>query len=228
MKCERCEATLPEQARFCEQCGEPAATRQPDVRSEQNVRSLRGQAVGIIDTRGEDRRGVLSASQKIDTVEEGGSAVGAILGDEGSRVHVGGTQNYDNRRVNTGGGAHVAGNVNTQGGDFAGRDFHKVVYATDSASPFGRVYRYIDSRPESDLVGKDELQEKVGRIESEAGKGDGADADKIRRWLKELAEVAPDAAEATAAALADPASGAAAAVRGAAERALREAGLKSD
>lgn len=249
MKCEKCGAALPEEARFCDQCGTPVPSQPAAVHSEQNVDTLRGQAVGVIDNSGSERPGGISTRQRFGTIEEGGSAVGAVLGGEGGDIHVGGRQNYDRREVRTEGGAYVEGSVQTGGGDFAGRDMNKVgtvsnstfavgsgsqatssqgVSGQDLATLFGSVYRLIESRPEKPDVDKDELQEMVRRIEAEAGKGEEGNPDKVRRRLKALADVAPDVLKVTAATLTNPVVGVASAIASVAERVLHEAGLTSD
>src|SRR5215210_5158601 len=183
MNCENCHAALPEQARFCDQCGKPVPSRPSEVRSEQKVERLKGKAVGIIDKRGGERPGNLSSHQEFGTIEEGGSAVGAILGGGGD-VHVGGRQNYDRREVNTGGGAYVEGGVNTGGGDFAGNTINKVDPVStstlavgggranssqgsggqDLAALFDSIRRQIESWPDHPEVDREELHATVGRI----------------------------------------------------------------
>jgi hypothetical protein len=219
------------------------------VHSEQEVDTLKGQSVGIIDKRSGEPTGGLSTRQKIGTIEDGGSAVGAVLGGEGGSVHVGGRQRYNSRKIDTGGGAYFEGGVNTDGGDFAGRDMSKVGPVSNSTFAVGRgaqatssqgvsgqelaalfesVRRHIESRPETPDVDKEELRETVQRIEAEAGKGEEASSGKVQRWLKLLADAAPDILEVTAASLINPVAGVASAIRSVAERVLRETGLKSD
>lgn len=249
MKCEKCGAALQGEARFCDQCGTPVPSRPAAIHSEQDVDTLRGQAVGVIDNRSGERSGEVTARQRFGTIEEGGSAVGAVFGGEGGDIHVGGRQNYERREVRTEGGAYVEGSVWTAGGDFVGRDMNKVgsvsnstfavgsgsqatssqgVSGQDLAALFGSVYRLIESRPEKPDVDRDELQETVRRIEAEAGKGEEGNPDKVRRWLKSLADVAPDILKVTVSTLTNPVAGVASAIASVAERVLSETGLTSD
>jgi zinc-ribbon domain len=128
MICQKCQAELPKQARFCNQCGTPAPP-QSTVQTEQDINTLKGTSIGVIDNQTERRDGLsISSRSEIGTIEDGGTAIGAILGGEGGNVHVGGQQNYNRREVNTGGGSYIGGDVNASG-DFVGHD--KIVHGDE-------------------------------------------------------------------------------------------------
>ncbi len=76
-------------------------------------------------------------------------------------------------------------------------------YAT-FAQAFARIYAAIRSRPEDPDVDKDELTNTVKSIEQEAQKGEQANANKLTRWLRNLAAMAEDIFEVTVAALIGP------------------------
>jgi hypothetical protein len=71
-------------------------------------------------------------------------------------------------------------------------------------------------------VDKHELKESVSRIQTEAGKGEEANPGKIQRWLKTLADVAPEILEVTVLSLINPAADVASAIRSVAERVWQE------
>lgn len=145
----------------------------------------------------------------------------------------------DGRSVNTGGGAYIGGGVHTGGGDFVGRDkiqggqfnvgtisggvnaFGENARATSSTGGsgadlhalFADIYRQIEHRPADPNVDKSEVTDTVKRIEGEAAKGEQANTNGIGRWLKTLAEIAPDIVKITAAVLANPVTGTAEAVK---------------
>lgn len=98
------------------------------------------------------------------------------------------------------------------------------VSGKELAPLFDLVYRRIESRPQKPEVDKEELKELVSRIQAEAGKGDEANPAKLQRWLRTLADVAPDILEVTISSLINPAAGVASAIRTVAERVWQERG----
>ncbi|MCC7162672.1 MAG: CHAT domain-containing protein [Anaerolineae bacterium] len=88
----------------------------------------------------------------------------------------------------------------------------------DLAALFQTVYKQVDARPDDPDIDKDEIKAKVKQVESEANKGEQANAKKIERWLTDLKNIAPDILEITAAALLNPIAGVALAVAKIAER----------
>ena len=77
---------------------------------------------------------------------------------------------------------------------------------------FKEAYSQIEAREEDPTVGKDEITDTVKRIENEVNKGQDAEPAKVERWLKTLANVAPDIFTIIGAALSNPALGLAAAI----------------
>jgi hypothetical protein len=88
---------------------------------------------------------------------------------------------------------------------------------------FASIYECIKARPPDPDVDKEELSENVQRIEREAAKGEEANDNKIERWLRTLAAMAPDIFEVTVAALTHPLAGVATAIRKIALKASEEA-----
>jgi hypothetical protein len=132
---------LPETAKFCLNCGasvqekrDTGVDRNAGIRVDQNVGTVEDATVTGAAVSGGAASGLnLDVGQKADTVKDGGAMVGAVIGDPGSTIHVGGQQQYgdtvhgdlvagDKNVVDTQGGAYVGGGVNTGGGDFVSRD----------------------------------------------------------------------------------------------------------
>jgi hypothetical protein len=166
------------------------------------------------------------------------------------------------KRVDTDGGAHAEGDVDTGGGDFTGRN--KVVHGDqvhgdkvggdkitvgditgstgiaigrgaqatvtqglgddEIARLFAAIYQQIEARPEDPNVDKKELTETVQKVQQETAKGEGANPNKVERWLKTLALMASDIFDVTVACLTSPGTGIAAVIRKVAEKAKAEAG----
>jgi excisionase family DNA binding protein len=96
--------------------------------------------------------------------------------------------------------------------------------AEELAQAFASVYQRIEARPPDPDVEKKEIAQTVEKIETEVVKGEGANPNKVERWLKTLAMMAPDILDVTVATLTSPAAGIAAVVRKVAERAKQEGG----
>jgi hypothetical protein len=92
------------------------------------------------------------------------------------------------------------------------------------AALFAAIYQRIEARPKDPDVDQEELTETVQKIEKEAAKGEQANVKKVERWLGFLGGMAPDILKVTAATLANPVAGVAAAVRLIAKKAQAEAG----
>ncbi len=69
---------------------------------------------------------------------------------------------------------------------------------------FEAAYRQIEARPEDPDVDKEELIELVTKIQQEVVKGEQANANKVKRWLDNLAGMAPDISRTTVAGLIQP------------------------
>lgn len=137
----------------------------------------------------------------------------------------------EKRDIDTGGGAHVSGNVNTGGGDFVGRD--KKVTATGPGSiavggsvtgsqlvtgsgnvivdkietVFAPIYRQIDTHPALPPGDKADLKAETQDLEAELKKGDAADEGFLARRLRNIRRMAPDILDVILAAMGGPAPG---------------------
>ncbi len=97
------------------------------------------------------------------------------------------------------------------------------VDAAELAALFEAVYRKIEARPEDPDVDREELASTVEKIQTEAARGEEANPNKVERWLKFLAGMAPDIFEVAVATLTNPAAGVATVIRKIAEKAKAEA-----
>jgi hypothetical protein len=88
---------------------------------------------------------------------------------------------------------------------------------------FAAVYKQIEARPENPDVDKEELTSTVRKVQEEAAKGEKANPTKVERWLGNLAEMAPDIWDVTAACLTNPAAGVATVIRKVVDKAKAEA-----
>jgi hypothetical protein len=120
--------------------------------------------------------------------------------------------------VNTGGGSFNSGDNITVGditgatGVAIGRGNQVSVTQGGGASAdlgalFRELYKKIEARPLDPDVDKEELAETVRKVEQEAARGEQANASKVERWLKNLADMAPDILAITVACLTNPAAG---------------------
>jgi hypothetical protein len=127
------------------------------------------------------------------------------------------------RSIQTGGGGYAGGNVRAGrdyvGRDSIGRDQNIGVSGDELEHLFEAVYRRIDEPLTQRKADPEEVRDTVQRVEREVEKGDRADTHHIERWLKTLADVAPDVLEVTVnALLAGPGAAVASAVRAVAKR----------
>jgi hypothetical protein len=95
--------------------------------------------------------------------------------------------------------------------------------AAELAKVFADIYKKIEARPADPNVDKEEVKQDVRRIEQEVAKGEEANPSKLERWLKGLAEMAPDIFEVTAAALTSPAAAVSTVIRKVVEKARSSA-----
>ncbi len=111
--------------------------------------------------------------------------------------------------INTGGGAYILGQVNTGGGDFAGRDQVKTTGpdADAIAQVFEAIYARIEARPATGPEDKADLKIDVQEIQAEIKKGEGVDEAFLSRRLRNIQRMAPDILEVVLAALTGPAAG---------------------
>jgi hypothetical protein len=106
-------------------------------------------------------------------------------------------------------GENVVGSINAGGRakvDITQSSVHK----TDDPS-FERLFELLEerikARPEDPNVEKQEIQQQVSQIKGEAAQGEKANQNKLERWIRNLAGMAPDIVDVMAASLGGPLSG---------------------
>lgn len=90
---------------------------------------------------------------------------------------------------------------------------------------FAPVYEQIQDRPVDPDVDKEELSETVQKVVAESARGEEANPNRVERWLKNLALMAPDIFDVVSATLLNPAAGVAAVIRKVVEKAQEQQGL---
>ena len=129
-----------------------------------------------------------------------------------------------NKKDEAGGGVSISIGGDVEGSQVigAGRDVHIAPEKLDSdeiARAFAAIYEQIEARPPDPKVDRAEIKETVEKIKAEVRKEDEANPDKVERWFRFLAEMAPDVLELVAATLASPIAGVGTVIRNVAERA---------
>ena len=106
-------------------------------------------------------------------------------------------------------GENVVGSINAGGRakvDITQSSVHK----TEEAN-FEKLFELLEEkikvRPEDPNVDKQEIREQVNQIKAEAAKGETANPNKLERWIRNLAGMAPDIVDVMAASLGGPISG---------------------
>lgn len=128
--------------------------------------------------------------------------------------------------INTGGGAYVGGSVNTQGGDFIGRD--RIVYGDeirgeggrDLAAAFAKLRQALDVK--ADSPEKMMAAQAIKGMEEEAKKGENASEENTRKWLQFLSSTLPDIGEVAVNTFINPIKGLSTVFQKIAERAKEE------
>ena len=112
----------------------------------------------------------------------------------------------DEKKIDTGGGAHIGGSVNTGGGKFVGRDDYSTTGASaeEMAKAFEKIYAAIEARPNTNAQDKADLKTDVKEIQAEAAKGEQASEDFLSRRLRSIEKMAPDILDVAESALAGP------------------------
>ncbi len=95
--------------------------------------------------------------------------------------------------------------------------------ASDLAQAFAQVYAAIAASQHPAAI-QTVVQEHVQKIETEAQKGEAADANQIEGWLTVIARMAPDILEVTANTLLNPVAGVATVIKKVAEKAKQQPG----
>jgi len=105
-------------------------------------------------------------------------------------------------------GENVVGMINANGSARVNVNQKVIHQATPEMEKlFTRIHKQIKVRPEDPKVDKEKLENQVSKIETEAAKGAAANQDKLQRWMKTLAKMAPDIVDVMAASLAGPVAG---------------------
>jgi hypothetical protein len=133
----------------------------------------------------------------------------------------------EKKQVDTGGGAHVGGNVTVTGGDFVGRDQIKIttgLSADEVAQRFKELYAAVEKRPRTTPEDRADLKAELQELQAEVVKGEDADEGFLARRLRNIGRAAPDILEVVTATLSSPAAGFAAVVKKVAQKAKAAAG----
>lgn len=92
------------------------------------------------------------------------------------------------------------------------------------AELFKEIYAKVEARPLDENVDKEEIAGEVKKVETEIVKGEAANPNKVERWLKNLAQMAPDIFDVTVKTMISPAAGITEVIRKIAAKAQQEAG----
>ena len=135
-----------------------------------------------------------SGSVHVDKIEADNASIGGaqIIDQRGATIYIGGKQ------INTGGGAYVGGNVETDGGDFVGRD-----RTGNPTSDLDKLMFKLAAAVALKVgtAGVDQALAQVTALHTELAKGKEADDAQLAAAVQALLIVAP---EAVVAALSDP------------------------
>jgi hypothetical protein len=126
-------------------------------------------------------------------------------------------------------GENVVGSVNVSGHakvDVTQSSVHKT-NDENFEKLFELLEEKIQARPEDPNVDKEEIQEQVIQIKAEAVKGEGANPNKLERWIRNLSGMAPDIVDVMAASLGGPISGLTAVIQKISARVKAESENKS-
>jgi hypothetical protein len=121
-------------------------------------------------------------------------------------------------RVDTGGGLYIAGNVDTSGGDFVGRDnIVREDIPRRSLDPFRAIYDAIERHAELSRDDRTDLLAEIRELADELKRGNGSDESLLRRKLRAIQRLSPSIMDKVLDVLLDPASGFGRPARAAAE-----------
>jgi hypothetical protein len=171
-----------------------------------NINTGGGAYFGQVNTAGD-----LVMGSKTSNQQAGGDIVGRdkiTNNQHGDEIHVGDITGSTGVAIGSHARAHVQPGLN--GGELA--------------ALFTAIYRKIDERPDDANVDKDEVKEKVTRIQEEVQKQDGVSEPKLQRWLGDLAGMAPDIFDVTVAALGGPLAAGSAILKKVADKAKQLSG----
>ena len=114
----------------------------------------------------------------------------------------------DEKKIDTGGGAYVGGNVTVGSGKFVGRDDYSTTGASadELAKAFEKIYAAIEARPNTRPQDKADLKAEAKEAQAEAAKGERASEDFLSLRLRNIERMAPDILDVVESALAGPAA----------------------
>jgi hypothetical protein len=177
---------------------------------QQDINIVEGNVTGAV--LGEDMLPAglnVAANHKVDTVEAGGTVVGAVVGEH---AQIGGERHYGDvvHGDKIGGGDITVGNISNATGVAIGHGAQATVTQIGAskdeiAKAFVPILEKINAL--SDGLEKGAAQSAVKALEVEARKGDQADEKTVTKWLGFLAETAADAWEVAINTLANPITG---------------------
>lgn len=111
----------------------------------------------------------------------------------------------EKKRNITVGGTYVEGNVNIQRGDFVGRNQTKLEINIEQW--FSPIHEAINTRPNTTVKKRVELQTQVKEIEQELQRGENAKPSFLSERLKNIKKIAPDIWEVALTTMINPPSG---------------------
>lgn len=215
MQCQKCKSELPLKAKFCPECGTsvPAET---SISVKQDVGKVKGTVVGQALDGDQLPSNLKSATtQKVDSVESGGTVVGASIG-EGQQI--GGQRQYgDNIKV---------GDISDSMGVGIGKNVNVEVTQGASAEEIAKAFSTLLQAVQAKPAGPEKAvaQTAVQGLEEEAAKGEGAEESKVQKWFDFLGQMAPDVWEVAVDTFTNPIKGVSTVFNKVAERAKAEKG----
>ena len=200
-----------------------------------------------------DKRSNPSKKEQLPTEKKKTARPGdiSIGGNARDNVIISGDHNKVNRttrKVNTGGGAYIGGDLNLQNGDFVGRDkvdnsikvgdisnssglaighgaqVHLTQNSGATLDEIARAFALIHEKAsqEKDSAKKEDALQAVDKLKAEAERGEQAEEGRVQRWFTFLAEASADAWDVAVASLSNPALGLGTAFRKIVQRAKEE------
>lgn len=213
MQCSNCKSELPADARFCPECGTqvPAAA---DLSVNQEVGHVKGTVVGqALDGKQLPANLKSTTTQKVDSVESGGTVVGTSLG---NAQQIGGQRQY--------GDTYNVGDINGSTGVVIGRN--NQVTQGASAEELVLLFEAMAGKINELPAGPKKImvETAVQGLKQAADQGGQVDESKVNEWVSFLAETASDALDVALATIANPVTGFGLVFKKVAERVKKEQG----
>ncbi|HSG45102.1 MAG TPA: zinc ribbon domain-containing protein [Anaerolineales bacterium] len=213
MQCQNCNSELPAKAKFCPECG-TAVPAETSISVKQDVGKVKGTLVGqALDGDQLPSNLKSTTNQKVESVESGGTVVGASIGDA---QQIGGQRQY--------GDSINVGDINNSTGVAVGKNnqvsFTQGASAEEIIKAFALMNEKVNALPEGPQ--KTMAETAIQGLKEEAEKGEEADESKVREWMSFLAETASDAFDVAVASFTNPIAGLSMVFKKVAERAKSE------